>query len=60
VPSLRNVARTGPYLHDGSCTSLIDAVRSHTSGAGALADQDVNDLASFLETLAEVRPLAVR
>jgi cytochrome c peroxidase len=60
VPSLRNVARTGPYLHDGSCASLIDAVRSHTSGAGPLADQDVNDLASFIETLTEVRPLADR
>jgi cytochrome c peroxidase len=60
VPSLRNVARTGPYLHDGSCASLIDTVRSHATGAGTLADQDVNDLASFLETLAEVRPLADR
>lgn len=53
VPSLRNVARTGPYLHDGSCASLIDAVRSHATGASPLADQDVNDLASFLETLAD-------
>jgi cytochrome c peroxidase len=60
VPSLRNVARTGPYLHDGSCASLIDAVRSHASSAAALADQDVNDLASFLETLTEVRPRADR
>jgi cytochrome c peroxidase len=53
VPSLRNVARTGPYLHDGSCASLTDAVRSHATGASPLADQDVNDLASFLETLAD-------
>jgi cytochrome c peroxidase len=60
VPSLRNVTRTGPYLHDGSCASLTDAVRSHTSSAAALAEQDVNDLASFLETLSEVRPLADR
>jgi cytochrome c peroxidase len=60
VPSLRNVARTGPYLHDGSCASLIDAARSHTTSVSPLADQDVNDLASFLETLTEVRPLADR
>ena len=60
VPSLRNVARTGPYLHDGSCTRLIDAIRSHSTGASPLTDQDANDLASFLETLTEVRPLADR
>ena len=60
VPSLRNVARTGPYLHDGSCASLIDAVRSHATGASPLADQEVSDLASFLETLTEVKPLADR
>jgi cytochrome c peroxidase len=60
VPSLRNVARTGPYLHDGSCASLIDAARSHTTSVSLLADQDVNDLASFLETLTEIRPLADR
>jgi cytochrome c peroxidase len=27
VPSLRNVARTGPYLHDGSVAGLADVVR---------------------------------
>lgn len=27
VPSLRNVARTGPYLHDGSVASLEEAIR---------------------------------
>jgi cytochrome c peroxidase len=27
VPSLRNVAMTGPYLHDGSLTSLNEVVR---------------------------------
>jgi cytochrome c peroxidase len=27
VPSLRNVARTGPYFHDGSVKTLDEAVR---------------------------------
>lgn len=27
VPSLRNVARTGPYFHDGSVSNLAEAVR---------------------------------
>jgi cytochrome c peroxidase len=28
VPTLRNVARTGPYFHDGSIDSLEDAVNA--------------------------------
>ena len=28
VPSLRNVARTGPYFHDGSADTLEDAVKA--------------------------------
>ncbi len=28
VPSLRNVARTGPYFHDGSAETLEDAVKA--------------------------------
>jgi len=27
VPSLRNVAKTGPYFHDGSAATLEEAVR---------------------------------
>ncbi|HEV2515161.1 MAG TPA: cytochrome c peroxidase [Devosia sp.] len=29
TPPLRNVALSGPYLHDGSATSLVDVVRQH-------------------------------
>jgi len=53
VPSLRNVARTGPYFHDGSIATLGEAVR--TMGFYQLGlilnDEDTADLVSFLESL---------
>jgi cytochrome c peroxidase len=52
VPSLRNVARTAPYMHDGSVASLEQAVR-HTDPA--LAAADAADLAAFLRTLSEIK-----
>ncbi len=32
VPSLRNVALTGPYMHDGSVATLEDVVRHYEAG----------------------------
>lgn len=37
TPTLRNVARTGPYMHDGSLASL-DQVVDHYVGGGSPAD----------------------
>jgi cytochrome c peroxidase len=34
VPSLRNVARTAPYMHDGSLATLEDVVRFYAGGGG--------------------------
>jgi cytochrome c peroxidase len=48
VPSLRNVALTAPYMHDGSVASLADAVR-HSDAA--LSPLDAGELAEFLKTL---------
>jgi cytochrome c peroxidase len=53
VPSLRNVAMTAPYFHDGSAATLEDAVRRM---AAAQLDRTVNDqqvasLVLFLKTL---------
>lgn len=48
VPSLRNVALTAPYLHDGSVASLEDAVRHNDA---SLSPDDIGDLAEFLKTL---------
>jgi cytochrome c peroxidase len=53
VPSLRNVAKTGPWFHDGSITDLAAAVRimgKHQLGQD-LSDQQVGDIVVFLESL---------
>lgn len=37
TPSLRNVALTGPYLHNGAYDSLEEVIRHHLDPAGSLA-----------------------
>ena len=53
VPSLRNVATTPPYFHDGSAPTLREAVRR--MGAAqldrTLADQQIEAIVAFLNTL---------
>ena len=53
VPSLRNVALTAPYFHDGSATTLRQAVsRMLDEYLGiSIKDQDVSQIVSFLKTL---------
>jgi cytochrome c peroxidase len=53
VPSLRNVATTAPYFHDGSALTLEDAVRRMAAAQldRTLNDQQVALLAAFLRTL---------
>jgi len=53
VPSLRNVAMTPPYFHDGSVSSLPQAVRvmGKVQLGKALSEQEVNDLLAFLNAL---------
>jgi len=53
VPSLRNVATTPPYFHDGSAATLRDAVRSMGSAQldRILTDQEIDSIVAFLDTL---------
>ncbi|MET0346093.1 MAG: cytochrome-c peroxidase, partial [Casimicrobiaceae bacterium] len=65
VPSLRGVARTAPYMHDGSLATLRDVVkhyseldenRLHADGEAILrplrlTDAEIADLVAFLESL---------
>jgi len=65
APSLRNAARTAPYMHDGRLATLRDVVRHysqldmeriHTHGEQLLrplrlAEAEIDDLVAFLETL---------
>lgn len=53
APSLRNVARTGPYFHDGSVDDLTVAVKmmgEHQLGL-TLSDEDARLMVAWLETL---------
>ena len=65
TPSLRNVALTAPYMHNGSEATLEDVVRFYNQGGKAadtrgrarhitelhLSEQDIADLVAFLEAL---------
>lgn len=53
VPSLRNVALTAPYFHDGSAATLEDAARmmaKHQLGI-ELSEHQQRQIAAFLRTL---------
>ncbi len=53
VPSLRNIAKTGPYLHDGSVTELSEMIRimgSHQLGKD-LDDETVAKIETFFGAL---------
>lgn len=53
VPSLRNVARTAPYFHDGSVRTLSEAIRlmgKYQLGR-ELSPEETAAIAAFLETL---------
>jgi len=59
VPSLRNVAKTAPYFHDGGVAKLDEAVRlmaRHQLGKELAADE-VASIVTFLEALS-AEPLA--
>jgi cytochrome c peroxidase len=72
TPSLRNVALTGPYMHNGSFTTLDDAMVFHLSGGGSgfvgqvdpqlaartIAEADRSAIEDFLSTLTGTYPPA--
>ena len=63
TPTLRNVALTAPYMHDGSIATLTDVVRFYNEGGGAndnlddkikplhLEEQEIADVVAFLNSL---------
>jgi cytochrome c peroxidase len=67
TPSLRNAARTAPYMHNGSLATLRDVVnhystvspdRLHADGEAILralnlTARETDDLVAFLETLSD-------
>lgn len=59
VPSLRNVAKTGPYFHDGSVKTLEDAI--HRMGeyqlGKDLSKEEISDIVAFLGSLTAKDPI---
>lgn len=55
VPSLRNIALTAPYFHDGKHAKLTDAVRemAKLQLGKELTDEQVNSIATFLGALSD-------
>lgn len=53
VPSLRNVALTAPYFHDGRVASLPDAVKlmGRMQLGQEISDEDAANIAEFLKSL---------
>lgn len=58
VPSLRNVALTKPYMHDGSVETLHDAIdlmAYHQLGI-KLSEAEISDIEAFLNSLTGDKP----
>lgn len=55
VPSLRNIALTGPYFHDGRAATLEEAVTNmgHLQLGEELNAEQVGDLVAFLNSLSD-------
>jgi cytochrome c peroxidase len=69
TPTLRNVALSAPYMHDGRFETLHEVVEHYNSGGHpsptldplikfpeeglGLSPQDVDDLVNFLESLSD-------
>ena len=69
TPGLRNVARTAPYLHDGSEKTLMDVVKLYDRGGIpnpnldrqmlplTLTEREAKDLVAFMEALTGIFPV---
>jgi cytochrome c peroxidase len=53
VPSLRNIAETWPYLHDGSVKELDKTVQIMAKGqlSKELSPEQISDIAAFMTAL---------
>ncbi len=55
-PTLRDVARTGPWLHDGSAGSISQAIEAHSSVS--LSSTELADVSAYLLQIGSDEPLA--
>ncbi len=59
VASLRNVALTGPYFHNGQVTTLAEAIKimAQTQLGITMSDSNIEDIEAFLTSLSAPRPV---
>jgi cytochrome c peroxidase len=62
VPSLRNIAKTAPYFHNGSANNLKDAVyfMAKYQVGRPISKEEVSKIVSFLHTLSGNIPESIR
>jgi len=62
VPTLRNIALTAPYFHDGSAKTLLEAVKtmSHSNLGIEIPTKDAQKIVHFLKTLTGQKPKIVK
>jgi cytochrome c peroxidase len=61
VPSLRNIDKTGPYFHDGSVSTLEQAIRNmavHQRGM-TLSEDQVKSIETWMGSLTGPLPVTV-
>ncbi|MEM7084224.1 MAG: PA14 domain-containing protein, partial [Pseudomonadota bacterium] len=58
VPTLRDVWKTAPYLHDGSALTLAAAVNAHEGVS--ITGQDLNNLVAYLQQIGSEEPGATQ
>ena len=56
TPTLREVWRTSPYMHDGRAVTIYDVIKIHNpkdkrGKTSHLTDQQIKDLAEYVESL---------
>lgn len=51
TPTLIEIWRTAPYLHDGSAATLEEVIRRNHSGRAPLTEEEISDLADYLRSL---------
>lgn len=56
IPTLRDVWKTGPYLHDGSAPTLVDAIAAHQGTTVSAIDME--NLVAYLQQIGSEEPTA--
>lgn len=62
VPSLRNIAKTAPYLHDGRFKTLSDTVKfmAHYQLGQVISEDEVGKVVEFLNSLTGETPESIK